>query len=213
MGSLSQAVVETASTLKPAFEAIQALGPGQPGAESGLPGHEPTFSRSHLRVLADEFRADAPTRLPETSAEDRPGLMGRTADDRRACRRSTMRPSVDFTTLTSMAAPVVQPILNVTLRDATEAEWERFLMAVDYLLWDQADSMETRINRVLDDEDLGFRGFKDSVVMKLLAVCHPDRVLPAFPFTGDHGKARMLGAGALGAVSVDFSGPASDRVE
>ena len=28
--------------------------------------------------------------------------------------------------------------------------------------------------------------------MKLLAVCHPDRVLPAFPFTGDHGKARML---------------------
>jgi 5-methylcytosine-specific restriction protein B len=65
-------------------------------------------------------------------------------------------------------------------------------MAVDYLLWDESDSVETRINRVLDDGDLGFRGFKDSVVMKLLAVCHPDRVLPAFPFTGDHGKARML---------------------
>ena len=192
MGSLSQAVVEAASTLKPAFEAVQALGPGQPGTESAPPGHEPTFSPGHLRVLADEFRADDhyPTPGDERHEADRALWAERL--------RSEGLPALDYETFRHFyfsgvyGRPGVQPILNVTLRDATEAEWDRFLMTVDYLVWDQADAMETRINRVLDDGDLGFRGFKESVVMKLLAVCHPDRVLPVFPFTGDHGKARML---------------------
>ena len=129
--------------------------------------------------------------------------------------RSESLPTLDYETFRRLYNSNVyggtgpQSILNVTLRDATEAEWERFLMTVDYLLWDQADSIETRINRVLDDEDLGFRGFKDSVVMKLLAVCHPDRVLPAFPFTGDHGKARMLKD--LGLSVPPLSTPAGQR--
>ena len=73
MGSLSQAVVEAASTLKPVFEAIQALGPGQPGTERAPPGHEPTFSPGDLRVLADEFRADHhyPTPRNERHEADR----------------------------------------------------------------------------------------------------------------------------------------------
>ena len=87
-------------------------------------------------------------------------------------------------------------------------------MTVDYLVWDQADAMETRINRVLDEGDLGFRGFKESVIMKLLAVCHPDRVLPVFPFTGDHGKARMLRELGLSVPPLSTSaGPAPGRVE
>ena len=50
--------------------------------------------------------------------------------------------------------------------------------------------------------------------MKLLAVCHPDRVLPAFPFTGDHGKARMLKELGLSVPPLSTSSwPASDRVE
>ena len=45
MSSLRDAVVETASALKPAFEAIQALGAGPEGAESGPAGPEQTLSR------------------------------------------------------------------------------------------------------------------------------------------------------------------------
>ena len=192
MSSLREAVVETASVLKPAFEAIQALGAGPEGAESGSAGSEQTLSRSHLQVLADKFRTDRPYPTPSDEHQETERAMWAER------LRSENLPTLDYETFRRLynsnvyggAGP--QSILNVTLRDATEAEWERFLMTVDYLLWDQSDSIETRINRVLDDKDLGFRGFKDSVVMKLLAVCHPYRILPAFPFTGDHGKARML---------------------
>jgi 5-methylcytosine-specific restriction protein B len=191
MSSLREAVVETASVLKPAFEAIQALGAG-PEPPAGPAGPEPTLSGDHLRVLADKFRADRP--YPTASDEHQEAERVMWAERL----RSESLPALDKETFRRLynsnvyGGPGPQSILNVTLRDATEAEWERFLMTVDYLLWDQAEAIETRINRVLDDEDLGFRGFKDSVVMKLLAVCRPDRVLPVFPFTGDHGKARML---------------------
>jgi 5-methylcytosine-specific restriction protein B len=189
VSSLREAIVETASVLKPAFEAIEALGAG---LEGGGAGPEPTLSGGRLQILADKFRIDRPYPTPsdEHQRTERAVWAERL--------RSESLPALDYETFRRLynsnvyggAGP--QSILNVTLRDATEAEWERFLMTVDYLLWDQAESIETRINRVLDDNDLGFRGFKDSVVMKLLAVCHPDRVLPVFPFTGDHGKARML---------------------
>jgi 5-methylcytosine-specific restriction protein B len=192
IGSLRQAVAETASVLKPTFEAIQALGAGSEGAEGGSSGSEQTLSRSHLQVLADKFRTDRP--YPTSADEHQEPERAMWAERL----RSESLPALDYETFRRLYNSSVyggtgpQAILNVTLRDATEAEWERFLTAVDYLLWDQSDAIETRINRVLDDEDLGFRGFKDSVVMKLLAVCHPGRILPAFPFTGDHGKARML---------------------
>jgi 5-methylcytosine-specific restriction protein B len=192
MSSLRAAVVETASVLKPAFEAIEALGSGPEGTESGAAGPEQTLSRGDLQVLADNFRADRP--YPTLSDEHQETERAIWAERL----RSGNLPTLDYETFRRLYNSNVyggtgpQSILNITLRDATETEWERFLRTVDYLLWDQAEPIEARINRVLDDEDLGFRGFKDSVVMKLLAVCHPDRVLPAFPFTGDHGKARML---------------------
>lgn len=192
MDSLRSAVVETASVLKPAFEAIQALGAGLEGPEDGPARGEQTLSRGDLRILADKFRTDRPYPTPSDEVQEAERALWAER------LRSESLPTLDYETFRRVYNSSVyggagpQSILNVTLRDATEADWERFLMTVDYLLWDQADSIETRINRVLDDADLGFRGFKDSVVMKLLAVCHPDRFLPVFPFTGDHGKARML---------------------
>jgi 5-methylcytosine-specific restriction enzyme B len=192
MSPLREAVVETASVLKPAFEAIQALGAGPEEAESGSAEPEQTISPDHLQLLADKFRTDRPYPTPSDEHQQTERAMWAER------LRSDSLPTLDYETFRRLYNSSVyggagpQSILNVTLRDATEAEWERFLTTVDYLLWDQAESIETRINRVLDDEDLGFRGFKDSVVMKLLAVCHPDRVLPVLPFIGDHGKARML---------------------
>jgi 5-methylcytosine-specific restriction protein B len=209
MSSLREAVVEAAAVFKPAFKAIQALGVGPEGAAGGAAGPEQPLSRGHLQVLADKFRTDRPYPTPSDEHQETERAMWAER------LRSESLPTLDYETFRRLynsgvyggAGP--QSILNVTLRDATEAEWERFLKTVDYLLWDQAESIEIRINRVLDDEDLGFRGFKDSVVMKLLAVCHPDRVLPVFPFTGDHGKARMLKD--LGLSVPPLSTPAGQR--
>lgn len=209
MSTLREAVVETASVLKPAFEAIQALGVAAERAESGSAGREQTLSPGQLQALADKFRANRPYPTPADELQETERAMWAER------LRSESLPTLDYVTFRRLynssvyGGPGPQSILNVTLRDAPEAEWERFLMTVDYLLWDQTESIETRINRVLDDDDLGFRGFKDSVVMKLLAVCHPDRVLPVFPFTGDHGKARMLKD--LGLSVPPLSAPAGQR--
>ena len=192
MESLKDALVETALLLKPGFEAVQALGGGQQLAEGHAAQPEPTLGHGDLQGLAAKFRTERP--YPKGSDEQQETDRAMWAERL----RSANLPTLDYQTLRRLynsnvyGSPGPQSILNVTLRDASEAEWERFLSALDYLLWDEADSLETRIDRVLDDDDLGFRGFKDSVVMKLLAVCRPDRVLPVFPFTGDHGKARML---------------------
>ena len=192
MESLREAVLETARMLKPAFDAVQALGAGQQPAEDKIALPERALGPGDLQVLAENFRKERPYPTPSDDQQQ----TERAAWAERL--RSTNLPTLDYQILRRLynsnvyGSPGPQSILNVTLRDASEAEWERFLSALDYLLWDEADSLDTRIDRVLDEDDLGFRGFKDSVVMKLLAVCHPDRVLPVFPFTGDHGKARML---------------------
>jgi 5-methylcytosine-specific restriction enzyme B len=209
MSSLRAAVVEAAAVFKPAFEAIQSLGVGPEGAAGGAGGPEQPLGRGHLQALADKFRTDRPY---PTSSDEHQGTERAMWAERL---RSESLPTLDYETFRRLYNSSVyggagpQSILNVTLRDATEAEWERFLKTVDYLLWDRAEPIETRINRVLDDEGLGFRGFEDSVVMKLLAVCHPDRVLPVFPFTGDHGKARMLKD--LGLSVPPLSTPAGQR--
>jgi 5-methylcytosine-specific restriction protein B len=194
MDSLRAAVIETASMLRPTLDAVRALAQGT-GAEEPVTAaiaQQQPLSGGHLQGLADKFRADRP--YPTASDADHEAERKKWAERL----RSENLPTLSYETFRSVyntkvyGMPGPQATLNVTLRDAAQAEWDRFLLAVDYLLWDQADPIETRINRVLDEADLGLRGFKDAVVMKLLAVCHPDRVLPVFPFTGDHGKARML---------------------
>lgn len=84
-----------------------------------------------------------------------------------------------------------QSILNTTLRDADSGEIESVLQTLDFLCWGEGLD-EERIDRVLDPDDLGVKGLGESVVMKLLAVTHPGRYLPVFPFTGDMGKARLM---------------------
>lgn len=203
--SLRASVVEIAATLRPAFEAIEALGAGLERTGRGSTVVEEPLSRHDLQDLVGKFREDRPFPTP---ADDRQETDRAIWAERL---RSENLPALNYETFRRLynspvyGMPGPQPILNVTLRDATEAEWERFLLTVDYLLWDQEDSFEARINRVLDEDDLGFRGFKESVVMKLLAVCHPAQILPVFPFTGEHGKALMLKELGLAVPSLSIS--------
>jgi 5-methylcytosine-specific restriction protein B len=81
--------------------------------------------------------------------------------------------------------------LNTSLRDADEAEYQRILETFSYLCWGE-DAPATRINRVLEEDSLRVRGFGESVIMKMLAITHPEQFITVYPYTGPKGKLRML---------------------
>ncbi|MDP8975659.1 MAG: AAA family ATPase [Actinomycetota bacterium] len=87
--------------------------------------------------------------------------------------------------------PGPQSRLNTFLGEAGPDDLSRLTHAVRYLLWGE-DNDPTRIDRVLDQDDLGVYGLGESVVMKLLSVAHPERYVPVFPYTGEMGKLAML---------------------
>jgi 5-methylcytosine-specific restriction protein B len=88
-------------------------------------------------------------------------------------------------------SPGPQSRLNTTLRDADEPTLERILRNLDYLLWGPDDDVR-RIDRLLDPDDLGVHGLGEAVTMKLLAICHPERWVPVYPYRGEWGKVTML---------------------
>lgn len=83
-----------------------------------------------------------------------------------------------------------QSALSVTLRDAGPVELETILRKLRDLLWGGGDYAD-RIDHLLDPEH-AVRGLGESVIMKLLAICHPARFIPVFPFSGDMGKAKLM---------------------
>ncbi|HSH60123.1 MAG TPA: AAA family ATPase [Acidimicrobiales bacterium] len=106
-------------------------------------------------------------------------------------------PVLDLGELRSMintkryGSPGPQSILNTTLRDASTAEIDRLLATLDFVLWGQGPD-EDRIDQALDPDEHGVKGLGEAVIMKLLAIAHPHRYLPVFPFTGDMGKVRLM---------------------
>ena len=81
--------------------------------------------------------------------------------------------------------------LNRTIRDADDAEYHRIIDTFAYLCWGN-DSPAERIDRVLEDGRLQVKGLGESVMMKMLAISHPERFITVYPYTGPKGKLRML---------------------
>ena len=96
-------------------------------------------------------------------------------------------------TTSAYGHPGAQSMLNRSLRDADEAEYEGILRTIDYLCWGGEDDGD-RIDRALTDPKYKVKGLGESVILKLLAVCHPDRYICVFPYSGKQGKLRMLRA-------------------
>src|SRR5690606_6622078 len=91
-------------------------------------------------------------------------------------------------------SPGPQAVLNTTLRDADPAEYDRILDSVSYLCWGEGEDAD-RIDDLLDPGSPRYvRGLGESVIMKLLAITHPDRYIAVFPYSGPNGKRRMLAA-------------------
>ena len=84
-----------------------------------------------------------------------------------------------------------QPYLGRAVRDADEVEYERILRTLEYLCWGGGDDAD-RIDQVLDDPEYKVTGLGETVIFKLLAICYPDRYLCVYPYSGEHGKLRML---------------------
>ena len=82
-------------------------------------------------------------------------------------------------------------ILNTSLRDADEAEYQRIIATLSYLCWGD-DAPATRINRVLEEDALRVKGLGESVIMKMLAITHPEQFITVYPYEGPKGKLRML---------------------
>lgn len=83
------------------------------------------------------------------------------------------------------------PTLNISLRDADDEEFRRIVDTIRYVCWGE-DPPAERIDRVLSDADLRVKGLGEAVIMKLLAICHPDRFITAYPYQGPSGKLKML---------------------
>lgn len=81
--------------------------------------------------------------------------------------------------------------LNKTLGDADDAEYQRILQTFAYLCWGD-DQTPVRIDRVLTDEAYRVKGLGESVIMKMLAITHPEQFITVYPYTGPKGKAKML---------------------
>lgn len=104
---------------------------------------------------------------------------------------------LDFTLFRRMyngngyGAPGPQARLNRSFNEMTAAELDTFGAELREFLWGD-EPVEQRLTRALDREILNIKGLGESVLMKMLAVVHPDRFLPVFPLNGDMGKEAVL---------------------
>lgn len=87
--------------------------------------------------------------------------------------------------------PGPQSVLNSTVAKLDGAGQEKFLALVSHVLWGPG-SFEDRLDHALDPEN-SFSGLAEGVLMKVLAIAHPERFLPVFPYIGENGKAAMMG--------------------
>lgn len=101
-------------------------------------------------------------------------------------------------------SPGPQSSLNSSLSSATPTEREQIGRNLAYLLWDTDESDARRIDRLLDSDDRGLRGLGESVLLKLMAIAHPEKYLPIFPYGGPKGK--LKGLRTLGLEPPDVEG-------
>ena len=92
--------------------------------------------------------------------------------------------------------PGMHAYLNAAVNAADDTEYQRILETFGYVCWGADDDAE-RIDRVLKDPVYRVKGLAESVTLKLLAICHPDRYLCVYPYSRENGKLRMLKALSL----------------
>ena len=186
-------VVDVAAAARPLLDALVRSAEGEESNGVGSSGVDDLPRPTDLAEAVAEFRRDRPyptadddgqrTHQPRLREMLLPGNLATTD-------RSDLR---KIWTTSAYGHPGAQSMLNRSLRDADEAEYEAILRTIDYLCWGAEDDA-ARIDSVLNDPAYRVKGLGESVILKLMAVCHPDRYICVFPYSGKQGKLRMLGA-------------------
>ena len=198
---LADEIVALAAQLQPSFDRLMQLA----GGTTALPdGFESEAVPNWLRERFEAFVLDA------GYPDDRSDRMN---EERRQMAELVQPPALRVQEVAGLrrifsssayGSPGPQSILNTSLRD-NEAAFSSLVEALDHLLWAE-DDIAGRIDACLDPDRFGIKGLGESVLMKYLAIAHPDRFLPVFPMTNDNGKLRLLEA-----LRVDPPDPNSSR--
>ncbi len=186
---LAATVVEVAELLKPLYDELLTLAVGRKPdplsplveqylAEKGYPTQGDEWHRSKRREFAAMLASDESFDLADLSQIWNTGAYG---------------------------GPGIMPQLNRSFNDASPAELEEMFNAIRDLCWGE-DPDAQRIDRMLSDDDFRISGLGESVIMKLLAITHPETYIPVFPYRGENGKQQML-------TLLELDAPAGSRGE
>ncbi len=100
----------------------------------------------------------------------------------------------------------VKPHLGQMLKESDEFEYLEFLDKIKYLCWGD-DPTSVRIDRLLDKNDLYVYGFGVTLMMKLLAITHPNEFTALYPLNWKITRLQTLGIelpqGTLGNQQVE----------
>ena len=206
---LATTVVEVSEFLKPLFDELLDLALG--------PSGEAPSSDDPLSPFIEEYLAESgyPTQEDEDHHSERREFAAMLAPDALVDLDSLRR----IWNTGAYGGPGIMPQLNRSFNDASAAELQRMLDAIRYLCWGEEPDAQ-RIDRMLDDDDLRIRGLGESVIMKLLAITHPETYIPVFPYVGYWGKEATIRAleldaptGSTGEMQVAANRSIQDRLE
>ena len=198
---LAATVVETATQLKPLFDELLALATGRKTTPGG--------SGNQIASLVDQFVDESG--YPRDWDEDHKAEQRRFAELLAPESMLLADPSDIKRIWSGGGYGGTGPMsgLNRSFLDASEAEYDRILSALRYLCWGDESDAE-RIDRMLTEDQYRIRGLGESVIMKLLAITHPEEYLCVYPYRGDKGKKAMLSwlgleepTGSLGEIQVE----------
>ncbi|MGZ4665261.1 MAG: McrB family protein [Frankiaceae bacterium] len=185
--ALRDLVVRVASDLAPLLDSFSAL---VTTVADEVPAAEVPMAAAELATLVAEFRATrgypiAKDEMSKAKQVEWAALL--TPDELDIADTSVLKKVINSS---FYGAPGPQALLNSTLNGLNPGGLEEFFALVRDLLWGPG-ALEERLDRALEGA-ARFPGLGESVLLKLLALTHPQRVLPTFPLKGEMGKARLM---------------------
>jgi MoxR-like ATPase len=99
--------------------------------------------------------------------------------------------------------PGAQSRVHAGIQQGGDEARTRLARLLRHILYDTDIDEAQRIDDALGDERWQVYGFGESLAVKALAVCYPDRWIPVFNYAGEKGKKRLSQARALGIEPID----------
>ena len=212
---LRATVVEVAELLKPLFDELLNLALGRSGPAPG--SDDPSSTDDPLAPLVEEYLAERgyPTPADEKHLSERRQFSAMLAPDALFDISGLRR--IWNTGAYGRPGPMAE--LNRSFNAASADESQDMFNAIQDLCWGEEPDAQ-RIDRMLSDDDLRISGLAESVIMKLLAITHPETYIPIFPYAGAKGKQAMIRAleldaptGSPGEIQVAANRSIRDRLE